>query len=234
LDTLLLTELGCPKDKTPKKHQIDTAGVVLVSFWCFFVDTFLFLCEFPLNRHQSDTNPTPIKHQTDTMIDISPNSTRNVGMGKLDPFKADILALRNEGKSWREISHWLLEERAIKADHAELLRWVRSQKKKRVKINKELRPFFTQAPAATVADPIRTAADAAAVLAARDAGQGKQPTPGDAAPARKETMDEIRARIIRERDERKAREAAAKAAAENDELTEEQMREILLKRHLES
>jgi hypothetical protein len=120
------------------------------------------------------------------MIDILSDSSKSVRMAKLAPFIADILAQRNEGKSWREISHWLLEERAIKADHTELLKWVRSQKRKRVKINRELRPFFTQAPAATVADPIRTAADAAAVLAARDAGQHKQ-AEGEA-PVHKGTM----------------------------------------------
>jgi hypothetical protein len=104
---------------------------------------------------------------------------------KLDPHRSKIIELRKARRTWREIAEALKEE-GVAVDVSLVYRWFRADRKRQAKINSELRPYQPP-PFATVADPIRTAADAAAVLAAREAG-------GEAARQRQETMEEMSAR----------------------------------------
>jgi hypothetical protein len=92
---------------------------------------------------------------------------------KFDPHLQTILDLRQAGRPWREIAA-AIEAAGVRATTSEVHSYFLRRKKKMARITRELRPYQPP-PAATVADPIRTAADAAAVLAARDAGQHKQP-----------------------------------------------------------
>lgn len=144
---------------------------------------------------------------------------------KLEPHRQLILNLRANRRTWREIAA-AVTEAGTPADASLVFRWFQNDRKRQAKINRELQPY--RQTAATVADPIRTAAALA--------GERKQPVgkEGAARPSSGgETVAEIKERIIREREERKAREAA-EAEAKEDGPTEQEIRNQMLQRHLES
>ena len=127
---------------------------------------------------------------------------------KLLPYAEEIHGLRTRRKTWREIVAILKDRHGVETNLSAVYEFALRNKRKPA-------PADLLPPAATVADPIKTAQEAAAVLAGRvapaPASQGEQPTePAPTSfptvePPGEETPEET---IARERAERQARDKA--------------------------